>query len=207
MTSTTVWPFAFVRPFEELRVTSEDVVELGHGVVLRRDNLPTPGYSLRVNGTVRLGPTSTLKTWQDFVATYGTTSGFLYKATQLVGRSSSDYNANRETVGEALGTGTGSLVTFYLPHRHIDAASLVVKVDGTPQTGGGTDYTLSNNNTAPRIVFEAGSTPGGGAVVTADYEWYWPVVMTGWQATRHENGRVIRVSVTLAEEQAGLHRA
>jgi len=207
MTAAVAWPFAFVRPFEELRVTSEDVVDLGHGVTIRRSLLPSPGYTLRVNGTLRLGPTTALKTWQDWIATYGTTLGFLYKATQLVGRSSSDYNANREVVGEAVGTGDAATTVFALDSRHIDESSLVVKVAGVTQTGGGTDYTFSGNNSAPIVTFTGGSTPGVGEAVTADYEFYWPVVLAGWNPTQHQNGRVIRVAVTLVEEQAGLHLA
>lgn len=204
MTATVVWPFAFIRPYDELRVTSEDIVRLGSGVTLRRDNLPSPGFMLNVRGTMRLGPTTILKTWQDWVDTYGTTLGFLFKCADLVAASSSDYNANREVVDEAVATGDTTTTAFALDMRHIDESTLVVKVNGVTQTGGGTDYTFSGNNSAPIITFN--SAPAA-VPITASYDYYWPVVLTSWDPTRHQNGRVIRVAVTLEEEQAGLHLA
>lgn len=205
MTATAVWPFAFVRPYDELRVTEEDIVKLGSGIKLRRDNLPDPGYSLSVRGTVRLGPTTVVKTWQEWIETYGTTEGFLFKAADLVSASSSDFNKNREVVDEDVGTGNGSATVYTLDMRHIDASTLVVKVNGVTQTGGGTDYTLSGNNSAPTITFT--SPPTNTHPITASYDYYWPVVLTSWEPTRFQSGRVVRIAVTLEEEQAGLHRA
>lgn len=209
MTSTTEWPFpwiSFPTPYEETRLRDDDVIELGRGITVARENLPEPGFSLQVRGSVRFKASQTLKSWQDWIETYGSVTGFLFRAADLVGRTDSNFNANREVVDEAVGTGDNSTTAFTLDMRHIDASTLVVKVDGVTQTGGGTDYTLSGNNSAPTITFT--SAPASSLAITASYEYLWPMRLVSWEPTRHSGGAITGVSnITLREEQAGLHRA
>lgn len=101
--------------------------------------------------------------WAFWDARSGRVDTFLFKAQEVYLRMVS---------GEAAGThGGGAGADFALDMRHIDSATLVVKVAGVIQTLT-TDYTFSGNNTAPKITSTANLDSGA---VTFDYEYYMPV--------------------------------
>ena len=70
--------------------------------------------------------------------------------------------------GEYVGTGDGSRVGFNIPSRN--ATSVVVYVDGTEQTGGGTDYTFTKEGGADGAdLIEFSTAPATGAHITMDF--------------------------------------
>lgn len=165
--SNVVFPFTVSRPYAERRVVSTAGRELGGGLVVRRDEFGSPGWRFAARFKVSLPRGGqTIDDWDDFVEARLGADTFLFQAHRT---------QNKTVTDEAVGTGDGSTVVFALDKKHIDSTSLVVKVAGATQTGGGTDYTFSGNNTAPIVTFEAGSTPSGGQAVTATYDFYYPV--------------------------------
>lgn len=117
------------------------------------------------------------------------------------------YKVQLGDADSAIGTGDGSNDTFPLAHRHIDAATLLVYMDGVLQTLT-THYTLEDNNTeSPDIVFV--SAPTAAKPITTAYEFYHPVKFIGdpdmgdWLGSEQN----FRMSYSIKEEWAGAHRA
>lgn len=167
--SNTVFPFTLSRPYLEGALHITRGTDLGGAVLVRRNEIPdAPGWVYAARFDLRLPRGGqTVDDWDDFLeAREGAYDTFLFKAHRPKFKTVTD---------EAVGTGDGSTVVFALDKKHIDSSTLVVKVAGATQTGGGTDYTFSGNNTTPIVTFEAGSTPSGGQAVTASYEFYMPV--------------------------------
>ena len=70
--------------------------------------------------------------------------------------------------GEYVGTGDGSTTSYNAPAR--DATGVTVYVDGTAQTGGGTDYTYTQGGGADGAdLIEFVSAPSAGARITMDF--------------------------------------
>lgn len=166
--SNVVFPFTISRPYAERRVTSTAGRQLGGGLVVLRDEFGAPGWLYVSRFRVSLPRDGqTVDDWDDFVAARLGADTFLFQAHRT---------QNKTVTDEAVGTGDGSTTVFALDKKHLDSTTLVVKVDGVTQTGSGTDYTFSGNNTAPIITFEAGSIPAGAEAVTASYNFYFPCV-------------------------------
>lgn len=202
--ATVVFPFVQSRPFRMVRTTQTTVEGPRAGVTLRRDEMPSPGWLLQARFALRLPRGGqTLGDWQDWIDTYGGANGFLYEAVDLVGRSTTDYNRNREVIDEAVGTGDNSETDFPLDMKYVNASSLVVYLDDVEQVSG---WSLVDNNDAPKIRFT--SAPGSSVVVTADYRYYIPVVLAGYEPEVNDGGAQWLIpSVSLVEVQAGAHRA
>lgn len=84
--------------------------------------------------------------------------------------------ALREVSDDARGTHAGGAgVDFLARHKFLDASTLVVKVAGVVQAGGGADYTFSGNNTAPKITTTASFDVGA---VTFSYRFRHQVAFT-----------------------------
>jgi hypothetical protein len=212
--STTIWTYQFLAPeaggnyAEQQRPVDEIGRSLGGktAVLNRAANreFTASGWVVLPDGT------NNPSDFDDFVETMdGRVDTFLYKAQRA---------RHRQIQLGALGTGDASTVAFAFSdgtnlHKHLDADTLLVYVSGTLQTGGGTDYTLSANNTDPLITFEAGSTPGGAAPITVSYEFYQPVrfarddfptrVMTSSGDDDINSPEAIRIQVELIEDYPG----
>lgn len=164
--SNVVFPFTLSRPYAERRVTSTAGRQLGGGLVVVRDEFGSPGWRFMASFKVSLPRGGqTVDTWDDFVEARLGADTFLFMAHRT---------QNKTVTAEAVGTGDAVETVFALDKKHIDASSLVVYLGSTQQTGGGTDYTFSGNNTAPIVTFN--SPPGGSVAVTADYNFYFPVI-------------------------------
>lgn len=165
--STTVFPFTVIRPYFEDTATETIGVDLNGGLIVRRANFGTsPGWIYVAEFSVRLPRGGyDIDDWMSFVNDRtGGVDTFLFKA-------HADYL--HDVTDEAVGTGDGSETVFALDKKYLDASTLVVKVDGVTQTGGGTDYTFSGNNTAPILTFTSPVT--NLLPVTASYDYYMPV--------------------------------
>ena len=78
------------------------------------------------------------------------------------------YPFEDDYVGEYVGTGDGSQTNWNAPSK--GAYSVTVYVDGTAQTGGGTDYTLTQDGGADGAdLIEFVSAPASGAQITMDF--------------------------------------
>jgi hypothetical protein len=205
--STTVWPYTLLRPYSERAIHQTTREALNNGHEQRRPEYGTYGQ-MRVDARLRLPYGGyTIDDFSTFVvARQGGYDTFLYKC--LLPR-------HRTQTDEAVGTGDGSDTTFYLDMKYIDSSTLVVKVNGSTQTGGGTHYTFSGNNTAPLLTFV--SAPGNGLAVTATYDYYYPMrLIEGGDdpnleqihATGAHSTTVAAVrSVVMLEDSPGAHRA
>lgn len=81
------------------------------------------------------------------------------------------YPFEDDSVGEYVGTGDGSQTSWNAPSK--SAYSVTVYVDGTEQTGGGTDYTLTQEGGADGAdLIEFVSAPSAGAQITMDFTGY-----------------------------------
>lgn len=203
--SNTVWPFTLLRPYKERETFETTRFALDGGHESRRAEFGTYGQ-LRVDARVRLPyAAKTLTDWAVFIrAVKGGYDSFLYKALQA---------DHRTQTLEAVGTGTGSLTTFSLDMRHVDASTLLVYKAGVLQTLT-THYTVSGNNTAPLITFL--SAPSNGQAITATYDYYHPVTLVEGGDDQngewlHDTGadatRIVEFPVTFLETYPGARRA
>jgi len=200
--STTVFPFTPSRPYAERRVPSTFGRDLNGGLVSRRDEFGSPGwiYMVRMRVSLPRGG-QTIDDWDDFVQTHLGSDTFLFQA----------HRTNLKTVtAEAVGTGDGTTTAYTLDKKYLDSTTLVVKVNGVTQTGGGTDYTFSGNNSNPTITFN--SPPTAGHAITATYNFYFPVWfadddMVPELRAGGSTSATIRhdVSVRLVEQYPGAH--
>lgn len=151
---------------------AEDTLRSGlqRGYVARRSRQSEDRFEGRY--VFDFGPTgNTHSTFMDFFrARRGGYDSFLWKPRTY---SYSHVDA------EALGTGDGATTPFTLDMVHIDSTELVVYFDSVSQ---GSGWSLSSNNTTPMIVFTSG--PSAGTVITADYEYYYPVTMPDRHSVR-----------------------
>ena len=216
--STVVWPYQFLAPeargnYSE-RQRPVDVFGRSLGRKAAVLNLAS-GREFVASGWIVLPDgTNEPSDFDDFVeARSGRVDTFLYKAMRA---------RHRQIQLGALGTGDGSTVAFAFSdgtnlHKFLDADTLLVYVDGTLQTGGGTDYTLSANFTDPLITFEAGSTPANTKAITTSYEFYQSVrfgrddfptrFMTSSADDDLNTQEVIRIQVELIEDSPGARYA
>jgi hypothetical protein len=78
---------------------------------------------------------------------------------------------SNEYAGEYVGTGDGSTTNYNAPSK--TAVSVTVYVNGTAQTGGGTDYTLTQGGGADGAdLIEFVFAPASGAQITMDFTGY-----------------------------------
>ena len=201
--STAVWPFTFLRPYREGFTHETTRLELNNGRELVRAELGTYGQ-FAIEGTIRLpyGGQTLAEWFAWWRARQGGYDSFLCKAHHAV---------HRTQTLEALGTGTGSLTTFALDMRHVDASTLLVYKAGVLQTLS-THYTVSGNNTAPLVTFL--SAPSNGQAITATYDYYIPVRHTDdsiLPRDRHLTGSdataILDLTIRLRETEPGAHRA
>lgn len=141
-----------------------DPVEMGAQGKGFRDRRSRQSEALfETSFVAQFGPgTNSYETTRDHFFTHrGAFESFLWKPI---------IRPNRFVSGEALGTGDGVEDEFALDHVHVDPASLVVYLDGSPTSA----YTLTGNHSAPIVDFD--SPPGGAVAITADYDRYIPVL-------------------------------
>lgn len=198
--SNTVFPFVVLRPYVYPAQHETTRQELNNGYTLVRAEFSSYGR-YRVGFRTRLPYSSeTNETWQAFLRTMqGGMDMFLFKdrKTELFYKRTS----------EAVGTGDGSTTAFALDCKHIDSSTLAVTKNGVAQTGGGTDYTFSGNNTAPIITFN--SAPTAGHAIVATYEFYMPVRFANDPVQGTYLGgdsNVGDIAIELEETNPGAHR-
>lgn len=202
--STTVFPFTVLRPFSEIALTDTVGRDLNGGLTTRRAKFTdAPGWLYVATLTLRFPRGGyTVDDWHSFIAARsGAVDTFLFKG---------HADLFHDVTNEAVGTGDGSTTAFALDKKHIDASTLVVKVNGVTQTSG-VDYSLSGNNTAPTLAFS--SPPTAGHAITASYDYYMPVWFTAdppppemlrGGSTTATSTHVVN-SVGIAEQYPGAH--
>lgn len=134
------------------------------GVTLTRDEYGSAYglYSVKIDLLVGQGTPKTFAQWLTFIrALRGANDVFLWKDPLNA--------ALRAVTNQDVSTGISSLFDFPLPNSCIDAATLVVKDNGTPTTA----YTLLTNYTTPTVRLNSGL--GAGHTITVSYEFYYPV--------------------------------
>jgi len=165
--SSTVFPFILSRlPEADETPTFKTRIVGGNNGIDQRAADFGDDYKLRVTGSLRLPQASTSKTladWLSFVESMkGQYDSFLYSPFS---------QRYRVVTDEALGT---SGTVFPLDSKHINAATLVVKRNGSTLTLT-THYTFAGNNTAPTVTLLSAA---GGDAITASYERYYPMFLT-----------------------------
>jgi hypothetical protein len=108
-------------------------------------------------------------------AAFGGFGAFLFKP----------QNHGAAKVTDAIGTGDGSTKDFAATRRYVDAATLVVKVNGVVKTIT-TDYTLKDETggayalgTSAKLVVHFVTAPGATLPVVLTYDFYYPVRFEG----------------------------
>jgi len=203
--SNTVWPFTIRRPYSERATHNTTRLGLNNGREVRRVEFGSYGQFI-AEGGIRVPMNSqTIATWHAFVTTMqGGYDSFLYKP---------HLDVFKKVTLEAVGTGDGTTTAFTLDSKHIDSSTLLVYKATVLQTGGGTDYTFSGNNTAPTVTFN--SAPTLGQAIEATYERYYPVVFVDddlvprdLSLTGVDSTSIWEVArITLRETSPGAHRA
>jgi hypothetical protein len=207
--STVVFDFFVAGDFRYRSFAETVTVEGNEGVTIDRPDAGPYGvykaeFSVDVPGPgCATGTERTIEDWLDFLRDrQGAYDSWLWKDPLVESR----YKVATTDTDGALGNGTGSQTDFALAHTRIDAATLLVYVNGALQTLT-THYTLEDNNTdAPYVAFV--SAPGGGLPVTVEYEFYYPVKFAtdpdddAWRG----GGLHFRTPVSIREVYAGAHR-
>jgi uncharacterized protein (TIGR02217 family) len=121
-----------------------------------------PKYDVQVPYT-ELSSTDAQTLWNFFLARSGSYEAFyIYDLSLLAG-------VTKSHVGQYVGTGDGSTVTFDLPGR--STSSQTIYANGSTESS--SDYTLSYGggaSSADQVTFD--SAPAAGAVITADFSGY-----------------------------------
>jgi hypothetical protein len=160
--SNVVFPFTLSRPYREHRLTITSGADLGGGISVRSaEVVETPGWIFSAMFDLRLPRDSqTVDTWDDWIQSRsGAKDTFLFKAART---------QNKTVTGATLtGTVNGVNKVFTVSHKYLDAASVIVYRDASPDAS----YTLSLNNTTPTITYI--TAPSSSA--TIDFDFYYPV--------------------------------
>lgn len=134
-------------------------------IVQKRSAIVYPAYDVVVNYSKVTGAEAQTL-WNFFKARRGGYEPFyIYDLALLAGLALAH-------VGEFVGVGDGVETTFDIPGRSTSAQT--IKVSGVTQVVT-TDYTISagtGTSSSDRVVFESGSIPSPGSVVTASFTGY-----------------------------------
>ena len=175
--STALFPFRFLKSgFAEYLSFSNAIHEQGGG----RRTLQKVHAAGEFVARGRLLFPQPGKVWRDFedfwAARFGGFDPFLYKA------QSPGAKVQGDAFSEDIGNGRKD---FTLARRYVDAATVVVKKNGTTQSLG-THYSLQNESggayalgTSTKCVVHFVTAPVEGSVITVDYEFYFPVRFEG----------------------------
>ena len=153
-------------PLNIIQRWSTSRVDLGgdRTVVQKRSNIVYPAYDVIVNyPAISTSDAQTL--WNFYKARRGGYEPFYIYNLAMV-------EISLAHVGEFCGIGDSSEDTFDIPGR--ETSDQTIYVAGVEQTIT-TDYTISSGSGtsgADQIVFEAGSIPAAGSVVTVDFTGY-----------------------------------
>jgi len=142
-------------------------VQLGgdQSIVQKRSAIVYPAYDVVVNYDV-ITPTEAQILWNFFKARRGGYEPFyVYDMALLAGIAPSH-------VGEFVGVGDGVETTYDIPGRSTSAQTIYVAGVAKVVTS---DYSISagtGTSGSDQVIFESGSIPSGGYVITADFVGY-----------------------------------